>query len=410
MQLKTTYVPMRLRIVLVLSGLFTLHANLPRLAAQTSNEVSLTLPGAIDMALRNNHVLQLSGLEVTDALHLKKIAQSDYFPHIKNESTALHITELSGVVIPAGAFGNTAVTGPIPGQTLTIDQGALTAYTSGTGLAQPITQIFKIRASNRAAATDVETAKIKLTQAQNEIVLKVRQVYYGILIAQLKKKAAEDLVQAAEQRDQETQDEIQRGAALDVAALESRSELLNAKQTVLTEKLEIDDLTLNLDNLLGLPIGTQPKLDPTTPLPQPDIPSRSDGLRIAKQQSPQILAAQQSVLKARAGAAAAKDAYIPDVTGIARYSYQSGVPFLVHNFGTFGVTLSYDLFDGGKRNEEIHHAQTQLKEAELNLARLNEDLEVEVNSAYDKMERIETLVGVANSVMSLRTEAARVAD
>jgi len=387
-----------------------MHASLSTLAAQTSNEVSLTLNDAIDMALKNNRVLQLAGLDVTDSEHLKKIARAAYFPEIKNESTALHITELAGVIIPPGTFGNTTVTGPIPAHTLTIDQGELTAYTSGTGLAQPITQMFKIRASNRAAAADVEAAKIKLTQTQDEIALKVRQVYYGVLIAQLKQQAAEEQVQAAEQRDKESQRDVERGAALEVAALESHAAWLNAKQSVLTEKLEVDDLTLNLDDLLGLPIGTLLKLDSDIALPSADIPPRADGLRIAKDQSPQILAAQQAVVKAKAGLTAAKDAYIPDITGIARYSYQSGVPFLVHNFGTFGVTFTYDLFDGGKRNEEIHHSKTLLNEAELNLTRLNEELEVQVNAAYDKVERIEGLMGVARKVMDLRTEAARVTD
>jgi outer membrane protein TolC len=410
MRLETKCVKGSLRGALLFAALLGLHASSSTLVAQTSNEVSLTLNDAIDMALKNNRVLQLAGLDVTDSEHQKKIAQAAYFPQITNESTALHLTELAGVVIPPGTFGNTTVTGPIPAHTLTIDQGELTAYTSGTGLAQPITQMFKIRASNRAAAADVETAKIKLKQTQDEIALKVRQVYYGVLIAQLKQQAEEEQVQAAEQVDQESQSDVERGAALEVAALESHAAWLNAKQSVLAERLEVDDLTLNLDDMLGLPIGTRLKLDPDAVLPSADIPSRADGLRIAKDQNPQILAARQAVVKAKAGVTVSKDAYIPDVTGVARYSYQSGVPLLVHNFGTFGVTLTYDLFDGGKRNEEIRHSQTLLNEAELNLARLNEELEVQVNAAYDKVERIEGMLGVAREVMDLRTEAARVAD
>jgi outer membrane protein TolC len=409
MQLETGGVRLSLRAALLLSGMLGLYAS-SFILAQTTNEVSLTLNDAIDTALKNNHDLQLAGLNITASKYQKAIARAAYFPQIKNESTALHLTELEGVVIPTGAFGNTAATGPIPGHKLTIDQGELTAYTSGTGLDQPITQIFKINASNRAASADVETAKIKLTQAQNEIALKVRQVYYGVLIAQLKQQAAEEQVKAAEQSDQEARNDVERGAALEVAALESHAAWLNAKQTVLTEKLDVDDLTLNLNNLLGLPIGTRLKLDDSSPLPSNDIPSRVDGLRVAKDQSPQILAARQAVLKARAGVAAAKDAYIPDVTGIARYSYQSGVPLLVHNFGTFGVTLTYDLFDGGKRNGEIHHAQTELSEAEVNLAQQTDELEVQVNAAYDKVEQIQGLVDVASSVMNLRTEAERVTD
>jgi hypothetical protein len=58
----------------------------------------------------------------------------------------------------------------------------------------------------------------------------------------------------------------------------------------------------------------------------------------------------EAVRKARAGVAAAKTAYIPDVTGFARQSYQDGVPFLVRNFGTFGLILNWEAFAFGKRS------------------------------------------------------------
>jgi outer membrane protein TolC len=64
------------------------------------------------------------------------------------------------------------------------------------------------------------------------------------------------------------------------------------------------------------------------------------------------------------GLAVAKAAYIPDVTRLARYGYQSGVPLLVHNFGTFGFTMTYDLFDGGRRNSELKDSRVVLAQAE----------------------------------------------
>jgi outer membrane protein TolC len=64
--------------------------------------------------------------------------------------------------------------------------------------------------------------------------------------------------------------------------------------------------------------------------------------------------------KARAGVAAARTAYIPDVTAFARHSYQDGVPFLVRNFGTFGVSLSYDVFDFGKRRAAVREREIEV--------------------------------------------------
>ena len=114
--------------------------------------------------------------------------------------------------------------------------------------------------------------------------------------------------------------------------------------------------------------------------------------------------------KAKAGLAATKDKYIPDVNAFARYSYQSGIPFLVHNFGTFGFTFTFELFDGGRRNAEISESRTMLSKAELNLANVEEGVTVQVETAYDRVEQIQGLVTVAEELLKVRVEAARVAD
>src|SRR5579859_2068463 len=181
--------------------------------SQNTAPMQLTLSQAIDLALKQNRDVRLAQLAVVDNQHKKEAARAAYFPHIRNQSSVLHITELAGVDIPAGAFGNHADTGPIPGQSLFLGQGALTSYTSGTGLDQPLTQMFKIRASNRAATADLNTARVQVDQAQNEVALKVRQLYYGILIAQLNQQAAAEEVAASEVKLQEATEDVARGNA-----------------------------------------------------------------------------------------------------------------------------------------------------------------------------------------------------
>lgn len=378
--------------------------------AQAEAPVVLTLSQAIDLALKQNRSLELAQLVVEDSEHKKEIARSAYFPHIKNESTVLHVTELSGVKIPAGAFGVPPVTGPIPAKNLVIDQGSLTSYTSGTQLTQPFTQMFRIHESNRAATADIGSAKAQLIQAENEVVLKVRQLYFGLLIAQLKLQAAKDEVSASETKEKESIEAVAQGKALEIAALESHAARLDAEQSVLTQTLVIRDLTLSLNDLLGLPLHSQLQLNTDTSAAALSIPTREESIRMARDQSPAIRAAQEAVNKADAGLGAAKDAYIPDITGLARYSYQSGVPLLVHNFGTFGVSLSYDLFDGGRREAEVKDARTVRKRAQINLDKVTDEVTVEVESACDKVEQSEHLMRVAEDVYKVRVEAARLAD
>jgi outer membrane protein TolC len=410
MRLKTTRrAPLRIffPVLVCTSALFgicrTAHA-------QNSSPLHLTLSQAIDLALKQNRDLKLAQLAVVDSQHKKEIARSDYFPHIKNDSSVVHVTEFEGVEIPAGAFGNHPSTGPIPGRTLFLDQGLLTTYTSGTGLTQPLTQMFKIHESNRAATTDINTAKIQVDQAQNEVAIKVRQLYYGILIAQLRQQAAEEEIAASQVKLQESVDDVNRGRALEVVTLESRASLLDAKQAALTQRLQLHDLTVTFDDLLGLPLTTELDLDADTSAASLSIPSREECIRIAREHSPEIRAAEQAVIKAKAGLSAAEDAYIPDITGLARYSYQSGIPFLAHNFGVFGFTVSYDLFDGGRRIAEIKDSRTLLSQATLNLTKVEEEVSVQVEKAYDQVEQLQDLVKVAEEALQVRTEAARLAD
>src|SRR6202041_4043246 len=146
----------------------------------------------------------------------------------------------------------------------------------------------------------------------------------------------------------------------------------------LTLRLQGNDFERQMADALGLPVDTPLDLDPAAAAVALDVPTRANAIRIALDQNQDLRAARQTLVKAQAGLAAAKDAYIPDVTAFSRYSYQSGVPFLVHNFGTFGVSFTYDLFDGGKRVAQIKDSRTLLSEAEVNLARIEDEVSVQV--------------------------------
>ena len=82
----------------------------------------------------------------------------------------------------------------------------------------------------------------------------------------------------------------------------------------------------------------------------------------------------------------------------------------MHNFGTFGVIFTYELFDGGRRNAQIDESRTMLSQAEVNLAKAKEEVTVQVEIAYDKVEEMLNFIAVAEEVLKTRAEAALVAD
>jgi outer membrane protein TolC len=376
----------------------------------SSSPMQLTLEQAINLALKQNHSIHLRSLSVEQMQSKKDEARSNYLPQVKTSGSVLHVTELAGVEIPTGALGSYTSTGPIPTQSLFVGQGGLTGYAGGVGLEQPLTQMFRIHQANVAAKQDLLVSKTQLDQTQDEIALQVRQLYYNILINQQKLKASQEQLAAARIKDEESRSDVARGNALEISALQSEATILQTQQEDLTLRLQGKDLQRQLADVLGLPVETPVELDPGSAAVPVDIPSRNDAIQIALDQNQDLKAARQTLVKAQAGLAAARDAYIPDVTALSRYSYQSGIPFLVHNFGTFGFSLSYDLFDGGRREAKIREARVEVHSAEVAVDKLQSEIEVQVQEIYDRVDELRQMVDVANQIVQVRTEAARLSD
>jgi outer membrane protein TolC len=270
--------------------------------------------------------------------------------------------------------------------------------------------LFRIHEANAAAQQDVLVAKTQLDQTQDTIALQVRQLYYNILINAQKREASQDQLTAARVKDQESRSDVARGNALEVAALQSEAAILQAQQESLTLRMEGEDLQRQFADTLGLPVNTSIELDPEAAATPLSIPSLADAVQIALDQNYDLKAARQTLVKAQAGLAAAKDAYIPDVTALSHYHYESGIPLLVHNFGTFGFSLSYDLFDGGRREAGVREARSEVRSAEVEVDKLRSDIEVQVKGIYDRVEELRQMVDVAQQAVKVRTEAARLAD
>jgi outer membrane protein TolC len=184
--------------------------------------------------------------------------------------------------------------------------------------------------------------------------------------------------------------------------------VLHSRQSALTLDLQLEDFNTELNDLLGLPLNTELDLDPAVVV-NIELRPREEYLQSAWTDNPEISSATEEVQKAQASVRAGKLMYVPDVTAHARYSYQDGVPFLVRNFGSFGVSLSYDVFDFGKRRAAVREREEELAQVEENLRRVKDRVAVLIERAYHKVERTRNLVEVTNEVVKLYQENERLA-
>jgi outer membrane protein TolC len=356
--------------------------------------------------LKHNHLVRIAGLHVNEKLHAKDVAKSSYFPTLRNDSGVLNVTDTQFIAIPAGSLSGSATT-PVPPRTAILNQGGLTFLTSGTQLIQPLTQYLKIKSQNDIAQADLNSTRNQAQQTQNDIALKVHQIYYQLLIAQLHRRATLARIKANDDLQAERLQQVKYGSALQEDLIESRAQSLQAKQELLTTELQISDLSIAFNDAIGLPLKTQLALDPNVPLAQ-SICELEECVRVALNSHPEVQEAMQAVEKASAGIRLAKAEYVPDITAFAGYSYQNNVPFLARNFGSFGVKLGYDLFDGGKRRSTLREREAQLSQAKENLARIKDEVELRVQMTYNRLERTRQMVKVSEDLLALREESSRV--
>ena len=379
------------------------------LAAQESKPPAarhITLEEAVQMALKHNHVVRIAGYKVEEKQHSKDVARSAYFPLLRNDSTVLNLTDTQFIGIPAGSLGTVGGT-LIPSRSVILNQGGNTLITSGTSLTQPLTELLKIKPANDIAFAELKATRGRERQTENEVALRVHQLYYRVLIVQAHREATQARIQAADDLQKERMAQVKLGSALEEESIDSRAQTLEAKQDLLSTELQLSDLTMQLDDAIGLPLTTPLALDASVRQVGESC-EREACLRVALESHPEIAEARAEIDKASAAVTLAKRQYLPDVEAFARYSYQDNVPFLARNFGSFGLHFGYDLFDGGRRNAAIGEHKAQLAQAQENLARIQEEVELRVQTAWNKLERTRQMVKVSEELLALRTESRRV--
>src|SRR6266853_6060859 len=367
----------------------------------------VTLQEAVQLALKHNHNIRIAGYTVEEKRQAKAVAKSSYFPSIRNDSSFLHVTDTELIQIKAGSLGVAGGTS-IPPVNAIINQGGKTFTTSGTQITQPLTTLLKTKPANDVAQAEVRASRAKAQLTGNDVALAVHQVYYKILIAQAHRSAADARIKASEGLQSERVEQVKFGSSLEQDFIDSRAQFLQAKQELLATDLQLSDLKLKLNDLIGLPLTTALDLDPAVAEFQPTC-LREECVRAATASHPEIRAARAEVEKAQAAARLAKtDIWVPDVEAFARYSYANNVPFLARNFGTFGIHFGFDVFDSGRKKASLREREAQLSQAKENLAKLMDEVELSVETAYNKLDRTQQMLKVSEEVVALRTESNRV--
>ena len=382
---------------------FEFQLNLP---AQESHSISLN--NAIDLALQNNHLLNIKRLQLDEKQQMISEDKVKYLPTVIIGGSYQYNTNLPELVMKQGQFGSIpfgGVTIPLPFVDEVVVLGDNNMYNAGVTLYQPITQLGKIKAGVNVSKTELEIAQTEEIKAVFQIKQGVEKLYFGLLIIQKQIEEAEIKIKLAESKLFDAENAILAGKTTESNKYGLAASVADEEQNLLKLKIQYDDYAADLRQLTGLTTIGDLILEPVITeelLEKPPVIDTS--LNEAIERNNDLRLASLNTTRAEYSIKAGKFSYLPDLGLIGSYTYQDG-NFIYPKNNTFvGASLKWNLQEILSNRNIQEQRMYMKKQAEENLANTKEEVNKEIEKAYRKLKLSEELISVARKVTDYRKE------
>jgi outer membrane protein TolC len=260
-------------------------------------------------------------------------------------------------------------------------------------VAQPITQLLKVRQAVNIAAADEQIAAAGYQKARREILKGVEQLYFGLLAAQRIRDGAATAIDGAKQY-------------VELAKTpDARITLVQAQQAHFAAANQADSLAAQMNALLNLPLCSQLELSEPPPL-EVAVTCECEAVNLALASNPDIYEAQQNMYKAMAAVNLAKSDFVPDVTLLAVGVSQDAVAVIQQReFAGIGIQASHTLFEWGKKKHTLHQRQVTLALASRNVQLMRDRVRLTTLKAFRKFQQDGQAVEYARQMLKWRKAA-----
>jgi TolC family type I secretion outer membrane protein len=316
-------------------------------------------------------------------------AKSNYYPQINWTSSYERINSASG-----------SSSGSISGS-LGRTNEAFDRYSTGLTLSQTLYDFGKTPTQVKIQNLTLDSSRSDLRNTTEQIILAVKQAYYGVVQAKHNVLVAEDTVKQTQQQLEQAKGFYEVGTKPKFDVTQADVNLSTAKLNLIRNENAFKIAIVTLNNVMGIPDAPEFTLDETMTFVKYEITSEN-ALSKAYQNRPDL---QSIVLKRRAAERSidlAKTGYYPVLNGNAGYTW-SGEEFPLDHGWNAGATLSFPLFSGFLTKYQVEEAKANLNVLKANEESLKQTIFLEVQEAYLTLRAAEEAIPTAK----LRVEQAK---
>jgi len=351
--------------------------------AQDAAPLKLTLKDAVDLALKQNPLVILANLDVSESEQDRQLARSALMPQVDGTLSEainrLNVRALIGLSFPG-----------IPEHV-----GPFEVFQGGVGFKAPLFDLTLWR-RYKSSQKGIDSRRAQELSVREESVLLVVSQYLGCQRAAADVAAAQSRADLAQAFFDQSADLQKNGVGTGIDTLRANVQLQNEKQRVIVAHTELDTSLYGLSRLLNV--------DPHRPIEIADQVSFFDTPDVSVDQTiekafatrPELRAVHSEEQRAALDARAAGEERLPKVSFSGFWMEQGLTPSTIIPAYQYQWSLDVPVFTGGRIGAERAKADLALRQLAQQEQELRNRIALEVKTAAAQVAAARNEVTVAN--------------
>jgi len=358
----------------------------------------LTLEESIKIALDKNLSIYSAQEEIKAKEFEELSTKADFLPKL---STSYTYTRLDNNTVNDAKYTMYPYPSFSPKEVSPLDANT---YQFNITVAQPLFTGWRLTIARDLASLGVDTAKIQKETAIQDLVLNVKEAYFGILKAEKLAKVAEQSVELLEAQLKVSQAFYDEGIIAKNELLQTEVQMAQARQNLIKAKngVEIGKSLFNklLRRELNQVVNIKDILD--------YYPIRfllDQCMEKAGQNRPEIKEVSLNVMSAEKAIDLSKSSYYPSVTLIGNYQRETDDILLDSSPGedsdnwTIMLKGEWTFWEWRKKRHGVAAARANLAKANYILKEIKDNIQLEVKEAYLSLREAEKNIQVAKKAV-----------
>lgn len=362
--------------------------------AMAADAMELTLEDSVRLALDNNYTIKQQEAAHDSAVWARHQARRQFGPTLNWQSTAAKL---------GGRFYDNN----------NMDRG----FGNGLTLTMPVYTGGQLEGAIKAADLSLNASELSLELTKQQVKANTLTAYYNALQAKNQITVAQDSVNTLNEHLRNVNAQYSVGTVAKSDVLGTQVQLANAEQNLISANNSYDVAIASLNNIMGMPTGTDLSLKDSLAYTAYEIPMEECSA-YAQANRPDVLIADYKVAIAEAGMEQAKAGYRPSVSLSATRNWQDENPFgngegdsryMQQNNWTAGVVLSWDIWDNNVTAAKVNQSKAEIAQAQAAAADARQTGDLEVRTAYLNLKAAEKSINTTKVAVEKAQEDYKIA-